>query len=165
MELSYASVTTLPKLDPPVKEITAIRLIDGDINTCMQLLSANMYMFSQPLGEYVPAPKHVCFRRGLVVKKCVPSNITRSFSVAITGRLDCFNRGIKLLMKLDKTQLKCGTGWYHRCKMTDAKSGEGGLTTCVAECRCEGKECSSLDVHIEDYKDEWNWKICEINLT
>jgi len=156
MELSYASVTTLPKLDPPVKEGTALRLIDGDVNTCMPLLSANMYTFSQPHGQYVPFPKYVCFPSGLVIKKCVPSKITRSFSVAITGHLDCFSESINLLMKRDKTQLKCGAGWYHRCKMTEAKSGEGGQTTCVGECRCDGEDCSSLDINIEDYKDEWN---------
>lgn len=144
----------------------AVRLVDGDNKTCMRLSTANMYTISPSLGRFVPFPKDACFFPGLVIKRCVPDGIKHSFSVSITGRrLLCSSSLIEVLMTQDMSQLKCGQGLYHECKMTDAtKSGDGDLTTCVAQCRCDGEDCSTLSINIEEYKDEWNWSICEISL-
>ena len=148
-------MSALPKLYPPVKNHVAVRLIDGNSKTCIDLSTANTYVFSGRLRRFVPLPKDKCFQRGLVIKRCVPSCIKRSFSVTITGRLDCSSSLIEAVMKEEKSSQKCG-GVYHVCKMRDAtKSVGGSLTTCVAECRCSGDDCSSLAINIESYNDEW----------
>ena len=149
-----------------MNEELAIRLVDGDNNTCMQVSTANMYTLSTHLGHFVPRPQDSCFRPGLSIKRCVPAHIKHSFSVTVTGRrLVCSSSLIELLLKHDKSQLKCGAGRHHRCQLRDATtSGGGGLTACVGECRCDGEDCSSLQVNIGMYKDEWNWSICEISL-
>ena len=162
--LLYVAVSVLPKLDPPVKTEVAVRLIDGNKKTCMKLSTANMYVFSGRLRRFVPFPKGVCFLRGLVIKRCVPSSIKRSFSVAITGRLICSSSLVEVVMKEKKSSQKCGGGVYHVCRMRDATKSGDDLTTCVAECRCGGDDCSTLAINIEQYNDEWKWEICEISL-
>ena len=156
-------MSALPKLEPPVKNKKAIRLIDGNNKTCMALSTANMYTFSKRHGHFVPFPKDSCFQRGLVIKRCVPSSIKRSFSVAITGRLDCSSSLLEVVMKETKSSHEC-RGAYHVCKLSDATKSGDSLTTCVAECRCGGDDCSSIAINIEQYNDEWKWKICEITL-
>jgi len=161
------AVSTPPQFDPPVTNETAFRLIDDNNETCVQLSTANMYTFSTRLGSFFPPPQDICFLPGLAVKTWVPKCIKHSFSVTITGRrVVCSDSLIELLMKEDKSQLKCGGGGYHKCKLSDAtKSGDGGMSTCVGECRCDGENCRSLQINIEEYKEEWNWSICEIRLT
>ena len=141
----------------------ARRLIDGNKNTCMALSTANMYMFSGRLRRFVPYPNDTCFLRGLAIKSCVPSSIKRSFSVTITGRLVCSGSLVEVVIKREKSSRKCG-GLYHVCAIRDATRPGDDVTTCVAECRCVGDDCSSVTINIEDYKDEWKWKICEVSL-
>ena len=156
-------MSALPKLDPPVKNEVAVRLVDNNNKTCMTLSTANMYTFSKHHGHFVPIPKDSCFHRGLVIKRCVPTSIKRSFSVAITGRLDCSSSLLEVVMKETKSSHEC-RGVYHVCNLSDATKSGDRLTTCVAECRCVGDDCSSIAINIEQYNDEWKWKICEITL-
>ena len=155
-------MSALPKLDPQVKNEVSVRLVNDNNKTCMALSKANIY-FSKHHDHFVPVPKDSCFQRGLVIKRCVPSSIKRSFSVAITGRLDCSSSLLEVAMKETKSSHEC-RGVYHVCKLSDATKSGDGLTTCVAECRCSGDDCSSIAINIEQYNDEWKWKICEITL-
>ena len=148
-------------LDPPVETEMSVCLNDADNETCLALTDANRYTFD--VSDWFPRPENKCWFPGLVINKCVPDSIKTSFTVTITGHhLVCSTSHFRVTMRPTKWSGCLLTGLYRTCQWRAVTVGSGGLTTCVAECRCEGDDCKRMTVHIPKLYEDW--KICEINI-
>ena len=49
---------------------------------------------------------------------------------------------------------------YTTCTLSGVD--HGGLTTCVAKCLCDGKDCKHATIHIPEMHEDW--EICEITV-
>ena len=149
-------------LDPPMKTDMSIRLNDADNETCMALSDMDFYKFDARKERWFPRPENKCFLSGLVIKKCMPANMKTSFTVTITGHhLKCSTAHFKVAVRQTKRSSCHLAGLYRICKWSGAVEA-GGLTTCVAACRCDGDDCKHLTIHIPKLYE--GWQICEINV-
>ena len=149
-------------LDPPAPLAVRDLLDDANSDTCISLSQTDMYIFSPSDRCWTPQPRVACWLSGLVIKKRVPDAIKKAFSVVITGRrLVCSN--LRLMVRFEHVvNPSCEmTGRYRKCVM-DESSQSGGLTTCSAECRCEGDDCKHVMIQIPNKQDDW--KVCEITI-
>ena len=149
-------------LDPPVKPEVSARLTDSNNETCLALADTDIYTFDESSGRWFPEPQHKCWLTGLVIKRCVPDTIKTSLTVTITGHhFTCSTSHFKVAMRQRKWPACDLAGLYRTCTWSAAIES-GGLTTCVAACRCDGDDCKHVTIHIpESYED---WQICEINI-
>ena len=77
--------------------------------------------------------------------------------------LTCSTSHFKVQMQQQSKPSACHlAGKYRTCKWSGAADETGALTTCVAECQCQGDDCKQLVVHIPKLYEDW--KICEINI-
>ena len=142
----------------------SVRLKDSDNRTCVALADTDRYTFLANSGVWFPHPKNACWLSGLVIKRCVPDAIKTSFTLTITGHhLTCSTSHFKVQMQQQSKPSACHlAGKYRTCKWSGAADETGALTTCVAECQCQGDDCKQLVVHIPKLYEDW--KICEINI-
>ena len=151
-----------PELDPSALMETSVRLNDADNETCLALTDADFYTFDASSSRWFPKPKNKCWLPGLVIRKSVPSTTKTSFTVTITGHhLTCSTSHFKVAMRQTKRPACKLAGEYRICKWTGAVQS-GGLTTCVAACRCEGDDCRHVTIHIPHVNEEW--ELCEIDI-
>ncbi|KAI0215078.1 hypothetical protein LSAT2_032899 [Lamellibrachia satsuma] len=149
-----------PVLNPPVRNGMSVRLTDANNETCLALRDTDQYTFDASASRWVPHPQHKCWMSGLVIKMCAPDKLKTSFNVTITGHyFECSSSFFKVAMRQTKSP-KCEfAGKYNICKWSGVVE-YGGLTTCVAECLCEGDDCHHVTIHIPKLYAEWD--ICEI---
>ncbi|KAI0227373.1 hypothetical protein LSAT2_022171, partial [Lamellibrachia satsuma] len=161
--LSYRSVVIGGYvLDPPVKMDMSTRLNDADNETCLALSDIDLYTFDAREERWFPRPQNKCFLPGLVIKRCVPVGMKTSFTVTITGyHLACSTAHFKVAVRQTKWSSCHLAGLYRNCRWSGAVE-TGGLTTCVAACRCDGDDCKHLTIHIPKLYEDW--QICEINV-
>ena len=149
-------------IDPPVKTEMSTRLNDADNETCLALSDIDLYTFDARDGRWFPRPQNKCFLSGLVIKRCVPVGMNKSFTFTITGHhLACSTAHFKVAVRQTKWSSCHLAGLYRNCRWSDAVETEG-LTTCVAACRCDGDDCKHLTIHIPKLYEDW--QICEINI-
>ena len=149
-------------LDPPMKTDMSIRLNDADNETCLALSDMDFYKSDARKERWFPRPQNKCFLPGLVIKRCVPAKMKTSFTVTITGHhLECSTTHFKVALRQTKWSSCHLAGLYRICKWSGAVDA-GGLTTCVAACRCDGDDCKHLTIHIPKLYEDWH--ICEINI-
>ena len=159
---SCVEASSQPALDPPAMD-KSILLNDRNNATCLVLAQTDMYT-SAGTGRWTPQPQTKCVHRGLTITSRVVDTTKTSFTVTITGRhLVCSDSHWKVAMRQTKWP-QCETaGRYRTCKLTRATgSGDGELTSCVATCKCDGKDCKHVTVHIPMRQD--SWEICEIDI-
>ena len=155
------SVPAHPFLDPPVNMDVMRRLNDANTDTCLSLASTDMYKFSALSNGWIPEPQDVCWLQGLVIQTHVPNQLKASFTIRLTGHgLVCDNSHIEMRVRLTKSPLCPVAGEFTTCTLSGID--HGGLTTCVAKCLCDGKDCKHATVHIPKMHEDW--KICEITL-
>ena len=151
-------------LDPPVTMEKSIHLNDDNNDTCLVLAQTDMYTWSAGAQRWFPERRGKCFHRGLSISRCVPEAIQASFTVTITGRhLVCSNFNVNVL--IGKTNWsQCETsGVYRKCTLSgNTESGSNSLTTCVAKCICNGKDCKHVSIRISTLQKRW--QICEIHI-
>ena len=157
-------MSSQPVLDPPVKMEKAIHLNDDNNDTCLVLTQTDMYTWSAGARRWSPQPQGKCVHRGLVINRCVPEAIKTSFTVTITGRhLVCSIPDIIVSIRQTKWSYCETSGLYRKCKLTGSTgSVSDSLTTCVAKCICNGKDCKHVTIHIPTLQKRW--EICEINI-
>ena len=150
-----------PVLDPPVKIELMRRLNDANTDTCLSLSSTDMYTFSALSKRWNLPFRDMCWFEGLAIQVHVPDQLKASFSVRITGHgLVCANSHFSVLVRR-KTSPPCPTaGEYNECSLSGVD--HGGLSTCVAKCLREGKDCKHATIHIPEMHEDW--KICEITV-
>ena len=149
-------------LDPPMKTDLSIRLNDADNETCLALSGMDFYTFDARKERWFPRPQNKCFLSGLIINRCVPAKMKTSFTVTITGHhLECSTAHFKVAVRQTKWSSCHLAGLYRICKWSGAVDA-GGLTTCVAACRCDGDDCKHLTIHIPKLYEDW--QICEINV-
>ena len=155
-------MTSETVLDPPAKD-KAILLNDYNNATCLVLAQADMYT-SPGTGRWTLQPQTKCFNRGLTITSRVVDTTKKSFTVTITGRhLVCSDSHLEVAMRLTEWPQCEIAGLYRTCELTTATgSGDGELTSCVAKCTCDGKDCKHVTVHIPKRQD--NLEICEIDI-
>ena len=137
------------------------RLDDTNTDTCLSLASTDMYTFSALSGGWSPQPQDSCWFDGLVIQTQVPDQLKASFTVRITGHgLVCDISHIELVVQLTKSPLCSAAGEYTTCTLSGVD--HGGLTTCMAKCLCDGKDCKLATIHIQEMHEDW--KICEITV-
>ena len=153
-----------PALDPPVSVGKSWQLKDKNNDTCLILSETDMYTYSPSIRRWTPQPRGKCFLRGLMVKMIVPSIGKVSYVVRITGRhLVCSNSHLKVSMRQTSSALCETAGLYRTCKLTGPTgSGDGGLTSCVAKCTCDGEDCHHMYVQIPKLQEQG--EICEIGI-
>ena len=137
------------------------RLYDDNTDTCQSLASTDMYTFSALSGGWSPQPQDICWIDGLVIQTHVPDRLKTSFTVRVAGHgLVCDNFHLAVMVRLTKSPLCPVAGEYIHCALSGVD--HGGLTTCVAKCLCNKKDCRHATIHIpEMHKD---WEICEITV-
>ena len=146
-------------LDPPANFETVFTMMDGDVKTCVAL--AGVAHYTVP-SRWVARPSDRCWTPGLLIKMLVPDTTKTSFTVTITGnRLTCSTSHFTVAMREKKWSACDHEGLFRKCQWKDAVK-KGGLTTCVAECQCEGNDCKHVTVHIPSVYEQW--KICEIEI-
>ena len=149
-------------LDPPVKTGMSARLNDADNQTCLALTDTEFYTFDAREERWFPRPQNKCVLSGLVIKRCVPAVVKTSFTVTIIGHhLACSTAHFKVAVRQTKWSSCHLAGLYRNCRWSGAVDA-GGLTTCVAACRCDGDDCKHLTIHIPKLYEDW--QICEINV-
>ena len=137
------------------------RLNDANTDTCLSLASTDMYTFSALSGRWSPQPQNSCWFEGLVIQTPVADQLKASFTVRVTGHgLVCDNSLIAVMVRVTTGPFCPLAGEYIPCTLSGVD--HGGLTTCVAKCRCDGKDCEQATIHIPEMHE--NWKICEINV-
>ena len=137
------------------------RLNDAITDTCLSLASTDMYTFSALSGGWSPPPQDICWFEGLVIQAQVPDQLMASFTVRITGHgLVCDISHFEVMVRLTNGSLCPLAGEYTTCPMSSVD--HGGLTTCLAKCLCDGKDCKHATIHIPEMHE--NWKICEITV-
>ena len=153
-----------PVLDPPASVERSMLLYDKNNATCLILDETDMYVFSATTGRWAPEPQWKCFQDGLVIKMNVPEAIKMSFSVAITGRnIVCSQPHIEVLVRKTAWSQCEIDGRYLICQLGTATGPEnGGLTSCVAKCTCDGEDCEHVYVQIPNVQEQW--EICEIDI-
>ena len=150
-----------PFLDPPVNMDVMRRLNDANTDTCLSLASADMYTFSALSSGWIPQPQDVCWFEGLAIQTHVPDQLKASFTIILTGHgLVCDNSHFNVMVRVTKSPLCPAAGEYIPCSLSGV--GHGGLTTCVAKCLCDGKDCKHATIHIPKMHEDWN--ICEITV-
>ena len=138
-----------PFLDPPVNMDVMRRLNDANIDTCLSLASTDMYKFSALSSSWIPEPQDICWFEGLVIQTHVPDQLNASFTIRITGHdLVCDNSHFTVMVRLAKSPLCPAAGEYTPCTLSGVD--DGGLTTCVAKCLCDGKDCKHAIIHIPE---------------
>ncbi|KAK2184233.1 hypothetical protein NP493_275g00009 [Ridgeia piscesae] len=153
--------TVLPFLDPPVNMDVMRRLNDANNDTCLSLASTDMYKFSALSSSWIPEPQDVCWFEGLVIQTHVPDQLKASYTIRLTGHsLVCDNSHFTVMVRLATSPLCPAAGEYTTCTLSGVD--DGGLTTCVAKCRCDGKDCKHAIIHIPEMQEDW--KICEISV-
>ena len=141
---------------------TSVRLHDADNETCVALADVHHYTLDPTSGLRSPQPQYNCFLPGLTIRKSVPDGVNTSFTVTITGHhLVCSTSHFAVAMRQKKRSACELAGDYRRCVWRDAV-GSATLTTCVAECRCVGDDCSHVTIRIP--KVYRTWQICEISI-
>ena len=151
----------LPSLVPPVNMAVMRRLNDANTDTCLSLASTDMYKFSALSSGWIPDPQEVCWFQGLVIQTHVPDHLVASFTVRITGHgLVCDISHIEVMVQLTKSPLCPVAGEYTTCTLGGVD--QGGLTTCVAKCLCDGKDCRNATINIPEVHEDG--EICEITV-
>ncbi|KAK2160838.1 hypothetical protein NP493_1623g00036 [Ridgeia piscesae] len=151
----------LPILNPPVTTEVMRRLIDANTDTCLSLASTDMYTFSALSNRWNLPFIDMCWFEGLVIQAHVPYHLKASFTVRITGHgLVCDNSYITVMVRRKKSPPCPTAGEYYECKLS--RVDHGGLTTCVAKCLCEGKDCKRATIQIPEMHEDWD--ICEISV-
>ena len=150
-----------PFLDPPVTMEVMRRLNDANTDTCLSLASTDMYTYSTLSKRWSLPSRNMCWFDGLRIQAQVPDKLKASFTVRITGHgLICDNVHCAVMVRLTKSPPCPIAGAYYPCTLSGVD--QGGLTTCVAKCLCDGKDCKHATILIpEKYED---WKICEITV-
>ncbi len=150
-------------MDPPAKPVVTSHLNDGNNETCMALGDTDHYTFDAVSGRWSPPPRNKWLLPGLLIARCVQDMIRRSLTVTVTGHhLTCSKSHFKVAMLQTRWRSEYDlAGEYRTCTWTDAVQS-GQLTTCIAECRCDGDDCSHVIVHIPQKYQEW--KICELDI-
>ena len=160
----FSCVVVAPEsvLDPPAMD-KSILLHDYNNATCLVLAQTDMYT-SADTGRWTPEPQTKCVHRGLTITSRVVDTTKTSFTVTITGRhLVCSGSHWKVAMRQTEGPSCETAGLYRTCKLTTATGSEyGELTSCVAQCKCDGTDCKHVTVHIPYRQD--NWEICEIDI-
>ena len=137
------------------------RLNDANTDTCLSLASTDMYTFSALSGVWIPQPQDSCWFEGLVIQTHVPDQLKASFTVRITGQwLVCDHSYLAVMVRVTKGSLCPVAAEYIPCTLSGVD--HGGLTTCVAKCLCDGKDCKHATIHIPEMHEDW--KICEITV-
>ena len=139
-----------------------MQLTDNDEATCLLLAETAMYTFYPNSRRWTPEPQGKCIHHGLMMKINVPSVIKVHVTVTITGRhLVCAISHLKVSMRQNKWPHCETAGRYRTCKLTGTTGPEnGGLTSCVAKCTCDGDDCQHVYVQIPNLQEQW--EICEI---
>ena len=142
----------------------AIQLNDDNNDKCLVLAQTDMFTFLAGARRWSPQPQGKCIHRGLVINKCVPEAIKTSFTVTITCRhLVCSIPDVIVSIRQTKWSYCETSGLYRKCKLGDnIESGSDGLTTCVAKCICDGKDCKHVTIQIP--KAQELWEMCEIDI-
>ena len=150
-----------PVLDPPAKMEVMRRLNDADTDTCLSLASTDMYTFSAVSKRWSLPPRDSCWFEGLVIQTHIPGQLKASFTVRITGHgLVCANSHFSVMVRRTKSPPCPTAGKYYECTLSGVD--HGGLTTCVAKCLCDGKDCKHATILIPEMYEDWN--ICEIKI-
>ena len=137
------------------------RLNDANTDTCLSLSSSDMYTFSALSKRWSLPPREMCWFEGLVIQAQVPDKLKVSFTVRITGHgLVCDSSYITVMIRRKKSSPCPTAGEYYECTLSVID--HGGLTTCVAKCLCDGKDCKHAIIHIPEMHEDW--KICEITV-
>ncbi|KAK2162780.1 hypothetical protein NP493_1489g00022 [Ridgeia piscesae] len=161
MKTRSAAFTADPVLDPPVPTEVMRRLIDANTDTCLSLASTDMYTFSAVSKRWNLPPRDTCWFEGLVIQTYVPRKLTASFTVRIIGHgLVCANSHFSVMVRSMKSPPCPTAGKYFECALSGFD--HGGLTTCVAKCLCDGKDCKHATIHIPEMHEDWD--ICEITI-
>ena len=160
----FYSASSRPLLYPPVTMDKAVQLNDDNNETCLVLAQTDMYTWSTGARRWSPQPQGKCFDCGLVINRCVPQAIKTSFTVTITGRhLVCSIPDVIVSTRKTKWSNCETSGLYRKCELSGSTgSGSDGLTTCVAKCICNGKDCKHVTIHIPTLQKRW--EICEIDI-
>ena len=139
-----------------------MQLTDNNEATCLVLAETAMYTFHPSTRRWTPEPQGKCLHHGLMVKIHVPSVIKVHVTVTITGRhLVCSNSHLKVAMRHTKRSQCESAGLYRTCTLTGPTGpGDGGLTSCVAKCTCDGEDCQHVYVQIPNLQQQL--EICEI---
>ena len=141
---------------------TSVRLHDADNKTCLALADVDLYTLDTTSRLWSPQSQYKCFLSGLIIRKSVPHGANTSFTVTITGQhLVCSTSHFEVAMRQTKRSACELAGDYRRCVWSDAVES-ATLTTCVAECRCVGDDCSHVTIRIP--KMYRKWQICEISI-
>ena len=74
--------------------------------------------------------------------------------------LVCNISHFEVMVRLTKGPLCPLAGEYIPCTLSGVD--HGGLTTCVAKCLCDGKDCKHATIHIPEMHEDW--EICEITV-
>ena len=151
-------------LDPPVPAIKAVYLFDGDTATCIALAQMDMYTYSASVRRWAPQPRGKCVHPGLTIRRRVPDAMKTSFTTTITGRhLVCSKSHLKVSTR-QTVGSHCETaGLYRMCRLSETTAhGNGGLSSCIAKCSCDGDDCKHVTIHIPNMQE--TWEICEIGI-
>ena len=150
-----------PFLDPPVTMEVMRRLNDANTDTCLSLASTEMHTFSAVSKRWSLPSRDMCWFDGLAIQAQVPDQMKASFTVRITGhRLVCANSHITVIVRRIKSPPCPTAGLYYECTLSVFE--HGGLTSCLAKCLCDGKDCRHATIHIPEMHEDW--EICEISV-
>ena len=151
-------------LDPPVPATKAVHLIDGDTATCLALAQMDMYTYSASVRRWTPQPRGKCVHPGLTIRRRVPDAMKTSFTITITGRhLVCSNSHVKVSTRQSVWSYCETAGRYRTCRLSGTTApGNGGLSSCVAKCTCDGDDCQHVTIHIPNMQE--TWELCEIGI-
>ena len=150
-----------PFLNPPVKMELMRRLNDANTDTCLALASTDMYTFSALSKRWNLPFTDMCWFEGLVIQVQVPDQLKASFTVRITGHgLVCANSHFAVMVRRVKSSPCPTAGRYYECTLSGVDNG--GLTSCLAKCLCDGKDCTHATIHIPEMHEDW--EICEISV-
>ena len=137
------------------------RLNDANTDTCLSLASTDMYTFSTLSKRWNLSSRDMCWFEGLVIQTQIPDQLKASFTVRITGHgLVCANSHFAVMIRRIQSPPCPTAGKYYECNMSGVD--QRGLTTCVAKCLCDGKDCKHATIHIPERHEDW--EICEISV-
>ena len=150
------------EVDPPMTLAKSAQLVDANDDTCVTLNNSPMYVYS--VGRWKPQPQAKCWFSDLSIKRRVPEAIKASFTVTITGRrLVCSTSHVDVALEITKSSGCELSGIYRKCTLSGpTTTGKEVLTTCSAECACNGDDCKYVIINIAKLVE--SWELCEIGI-